>query len=217
MADDKKYRVGYRKPPREYAFKAGESGNRLGRPRKKGKQVSSSIERMFLEEAHEPIKVREGDRSRELPAIRVVFKQRVRAATQGDAKAADNLIAGVRAAERELHRRNQTLFNAAIEYKDEAEEYLSEFRERGAEAPVLDLDPEDVLLDETSQSVRLSVRSKNISRGAQRLQQILCDQLRVDSNSLTRLLEHDPGNEFIAHDLQNSERLLLRIEGAMDA
>jgi hypothetical protein len=115
-----------------------------------------------------------------------------------------------------LLKRNRALFDAAIDYKDEADEYLGSFKARGVEPPMLDLDPDDLLLDEKTQSVRISSRAQNSSRGAQRLLQVYRDQMREECNNLKRLLEQHPGNELIAHDLQNFKCLLSRVEQALD-
>ena len=212
MDDGKNYRVGYKKPPREHSFKKGKTPNPFGRGRKKVEQVSASVDQIILEEANEPIKVREGERLTKIPAIRAALRQQTRAAVKGDQKAANNLIDRARSAERELHKKNQKLFEAAVAYKDEGEDYQNGQRVRGVEPPPLIPHPDDILIDELTCSVRLSKRAQNGSRQSHLILQLFIDQLREQSDVLKALLEADPKNEFIEQDLRKSENLLSRIE-----
>jgi len=76
------YDVGYRKPPAEHRFKKGQSGNPLGRPRKKrvsGRRTDPAFgtqlaDGLLLEEAYRPVTVREGGKTYQIPAIQAVHR-----------------------------------------------------------------------------------------------------------------------------------------------
>jgi hypothetical protein len=85
------YTVGYRRPPVQFRFKPGESGNRKGRP-KRQRNVRTVVE----ETLNQRIRVREGDGTRSLTKLDGVVLTMVNAALKGDSKAQATLITLVR-------------------------------------------------------------------------------------------------------------------------
>ena len=80
--------VGYGKPPRATRFRKGQSGNPRGRPR------GSRNFTILLEEAlAEPIAINENGRRGKASKLRVIVKQLVNKAVQGDHRSIQLLMA----------------------------------------------------------------------------------------------------------------------------
>jgi hypothetical protein len=90
----------YRKPPIEYQFKKGQSGNPKGRPKKRPQLIDSGFRggivdhlgAIALKEAMRPIAVREGDKITKMPAIQALIRSMFRSAAQGDSKSQRQLL-----------------------------------------------------------------------------------------------------------------------------
>jgi hypothetical protein len=108
---DSKYPVGYKKPPRHTQFKAGQSGNPQGRPKK-----STTFDDDVEAELRSPVIVVEGGKRRRMTKRRAIAKQHVNKALGGDAKSAALLL---------FNSRRQPQSN-----QDNLEPLLREFREK---------------------------------------------------------------------------------------
>src|SRR5258708_4041552 len=75
-------KVGYRRPPSQYRFKRGVSGNPRGRP-KGSKSLNQQLEAVF----NAPISVQEGVRKSSVPRIVVVLRKQIDQALKGDTRA----------------------------------------------------------------------------------------------------------------------------------
>ena len=84
--------VGYAKPPAHTRFKPGQSGNRMGRPRR-SRQLRTLIE----EALSETVTIREGDRKRTLPKREALVRTVLNGALMKDPKALQALLAMMRA------------------------------------------------------------------------------------------------------------------------
>ncbi|CAN5123228.1 hypothetical protein BH10PSE7_BH10PSE7_31420 [soil metagenome] len=81
------YPIGYKRPPAQYRFRKGQSGNPKGKsPGRK------NLKTELLEELASRVVVTEGGRQRQLSKQSVVVKRLVSDAAKGDAKARDQLI-----------------------------------------------------------------------------------------------------------------------------
>lgn len=87
--NDRPYDVGYRKPPREYRYSKGISGNYDGRPRKAKPSVPriSEATDAWITEANRKIKVREGNREVEMTAQQAVLRASFAASVRGSTAA----------------------------------------------------------------------------------------------------------------------------------
>jgi Family of unknown function (DUF5681) len=149
------YEVGYKKPPVQYRFKKGRSGNPLGRPAKskplRGPQSLASrnqpANKFLMEEAYRPVLVREGDRTIELPAIQAVFRAMGVAAMKGNRFAQRTLAELVQAVEAEDRQAQLDHLKTLIDYKCNWEEAIEEARLCGRSIPDPVPHPDDVILD----------------------------------------------------------------------
>ncbi len=86
MADKKKsssdYEVGCGKPPKEYQFKPGQSGNPRGRPKSK-KSGSTDISELL----DEPVKVMSGGKVREMDPFEAGLRKTAKRAIEKDLRA----------------------------------------------------------------------------------------------------------------------------------
>jgi hypothetical protein len=80
--------VGYKRPPREHQFRAGQSGNPSGRP--KG---TRNFRSELREELSEVVTVHDGDRDIQISKQRALIKSVVAAAIDGNQRAAASVLA----------------------------------------------------------------------------------------------------------------------------
>lgn len=83
----KDFETGYGKPPEDFQFKKGQSGNPGGRP-----PGSKNIKKELEEELLEPISIREGTRTIQVSKQRAVLKSVAAKAVRGDVRAAEALF-----------------------------------------------------------------------------------------------------------------------------
>lgn len=90
-AEKAAYPAGYCKPPEDRRFRKGQSGNPRGRPRKVeavGEVLTPlpkmSAQEMLIAEAYRMVRVRDGKRRIEMPAIQAAFRELSMAAARGD-------------------------------------------------------------------------------------------------------------------------------------
>lgn len=85
---DRKYKIGFGKPPEETRFQKGKSGNPKGRP--KGKR---NFKTDLREELAEPVKVRVDGKAQIVSSQQAAMKQLRAKALNGDPRALDRLLA----------------------------------------------------------------------------------------------------------------------------
>ena len=85
--NDSSYRVGYGHPPKHSQFRPGQSGNPSGRPKR-----VKNLQAELLEELGELTRIREGDSQLEISKARAIAKSLVRAAVDGNMRAATLLV-----------------------------------------------------------------------------------------------------------------------------
>lgn len=141
--------VGYRRPPEATRFKKGQSGNPKGRPKSSvlGPGGSRSASALALREAERRIKVREGDETKQMPAIDAVMRAQYVAATKGSAYAQKHIIERYDRAERERRREILEQIDVWNGYVARCRNAIEEAANDGKPAPVFLPHPDDVVID----------------------------------------------------------------------
>jgi hypothetical protein len=83
----KEEKIGYRRPPKEHQFKAGESGNLHGRPK-----ARRSFKSMVQKELRKKEKIKENGKTRNIAMSEILIKTLVHKATMGDTQAMDIIL-----------------------------------------------------------------------------------------------------------------------------
>lgn len=141
--------VGYKHPPQHTRFKKGQSGNPKGRPKKLHLvDDSRSANSLILKEAERPVSIREGEETREIPAIEAAVRAQLWTATKkGNAYAQKHFIERYDEAERkrraEIAERIE-LWELYVEIK-RAE--IAEAKAKGEPLPLPLPHPDDVIID----------------------------------------------------------------------
>lgn len=84
---DRKYEVGYKKPPKSGQFKAGRSGNPKGRPKGR-KSMNTIIEEVFRKK----ITLRDGENIRKVSQIEALVRRVINDGLKGNARATDQAL-----------------------------------------------------------------------------------------------------------------------------
>jgi hypothetical protein len=85
------YKVGPGRPPKEYQFKPGQSGNPKG-PKRKPKPMAPDLKAALERALHEPIKLKQGERERTMTMAEAGIKQLVAQFVKGNHQARRDLI-----------------------------------------------------------------------------------------------------------------------------
>ncbi len=166
----------YRKPPVEYQFKKGTSGNPNGRPKKEaqpgagvsGGGVTDRLAAIALNEAMRPVTVREGEKTSEMSAMQALLRVMFRAGAQGDIKAARQLLDLITRAESQRTAVALELLQAATRYKERNGPIFEEHERQGLDPPDIYPHPDDVVINEATGEVKIDGPTSKDEAGARK-------------------------------------------------
>lgn len=114
-----KYEVGYKKPPRDSQFKAGQSGNRKGRPKDHRNTYN-----MLTEVLDQKISIKENGRDLRISKKLAMIMQLVNKAVKGDVKAINSLLPHMLMADVKEEDKNKILASISQDDREIITNYL---------------------------------------------------------------------------------------------
>ena len=142
--------AGYAQPPKETRFKKGQSGNPRGRPRGAPRDLSFSDQPILgaaRRAATKKIKVREGDKIREVPGFEALVESIFAYAMKGNARYGGYALDLTRIAEqahaREVREQNEYWST----YQAVARQAIAEVQANGEAEPEVLPHPDDIIID----------------------------------------------------------------------
>jgi hypothetical protein len=191
----REYVVGYGKPPSEYQFKKGQSGNPSGRRKKVPDKPRSSdrpTQGMLLYEAYRPVMVREGEKIIELPAIQAVFRAMGVAALKGNRfaqKALAELVQKVEQDHRDIQYANLEAFT---DYKVQLNREIERCKRLGLPDPEPLPHPDDVIIDYRQGTFRIAGPITKEEKATWDKMIERRDEAQSEIIELTGLIKEDP-------------------------
>jgi hypothetical protein len=203
----------YRKPPVQYQFKKGQSGNPDGRPKKKpevippGTQggIFDRLAGMALEEANRPITVREGDRVEQLPAIQAVMRSMFRSAAQGDPRAQRKLLELVGRAEIDRAAAARETATFLLELQAKGQEVLTKHERHSLDQPEIYPHPDDIDFDMGTGEVNIDGPISKEQAGAQRIAEDQAVSGVRRYFEIEEQLKKDPKNRALKKELAQNK------------
>ncbi len=179
------YEVGYGKPPAGRRFASGTSGNPAGRPRRPRAEPHAcgnvtTADRLWLEEAAAPVKVRQDGRVRSLPAQQAVMLSMRNKALAGGPMAQRAYMACVQEAQRTAARTKFEDFSNFVELEAELRAELNRRRKGGESIEDLIPHPDDILIDPRNGWARLVGPLNQRDREAFKPIVELCNQIQEE-------------------------------------
>lgn len=154
----KKYKVGYKKPPRHGQFKPGQSGNPGGRPigaKNKVKELPTSLlSDLIHEEANRPVTIHEGEKKLTIPMVQAVLKSVAVNAAKGKHHSQKQFLTMV--GEMETNKENEKceLLATTLEYKLEWSDWIKYAERNNYLIPDPIPHPEHIIIDPRSGEVQ---------------------------------------------------------------
>lgn len=146
--DDRDYRVGRGKPPKENRFLPGQSGNPLGRPPKGGRCPRRPLEQaaqdIFLEEAYRLVTLNEGGKSVKMPAIQAATRSAFVKAIKGNAQAQKNCMQTAQMIERKVTEDHAKIWVQALTQKAALERGRQQWLASGRDEADMPVHPDDL-------------------------------------------------------------------------
>lgn len=158
---DGNYTVGYGKPPTQYRFKKGQSGNPRGRPRMAKKEPKAPsfqdglLDKFLEQEAFRPLQLRENGKAVEMNAAQAIIRSIMVDGVKGNRLAKKYALELLRQEEQDAFTRSLSQFKVFARKKAEGETEIARCKEQHLPPPLLFPHPDDILLDEAELEVRI--------------------------------------------------------------
>jgi hypothetical protein len=179
MPKDRRRRTSsnYRKPPTEFQYKKGESGNPKGRPKKKPVQPGLAL-----------------------------FRTMFRAAAQGDTKAARQLLEVIARAESGRVAMAVEMLQSASDYKKEILPIFEKHEREGLEPPEIYLHPDDLIIDDSTGEVTIDGPMSKEQAGALEAVRQRALELMPRYFEVVEALKKDPSDRALRQELKELKK-----------
>jgi hypothetical protein len=175
--DNSKKSDKYRKPPTEYQFKKGASGNPAGRPPRKkpsgssalGGGIENRVEAMVLDEAMRLVEVKEGNKFYKIPAVQALLRTMLNAAAKGNSKIGSKVLELFLRAEGGRAEAALKLLDDAAQIKETHIALFEEHERKGLEPPEIYPHPDDIIFDRATCEVTIDGPMSKEEAGARKV------------------------------------------------
>ena len=146
------YKVGYKKPPQEYRFKKGKSGNPSGKPKRPKPYKSENVferesDAILREELNRQYKVKSGNREKRMSAKRALIRQNIQESLRGNRACLKLLMAKMDRIEAGDVAQNKEYFEVMATLKREESAVVAKARKEGKPEPIFEIHPDDIDID----------------------------------------------------------------------
>lgn len=139
---------GYGKPPKWSRFRPGQSGNPRGRPRKAKQDgdvssVDSAVNEIYRRALQRKVRVKDGDRFREITSYEAIVGAQLQTAARGNAYAQREVMQRARELEADEERRRRAIDDEQREFVEKMIAFRKAMTQRWDEAAREDREPDD--------------------------------------------------------------------------
>jgi Family of unknown function (DUF5681) len=172
-----------------------------------GGGIADRLNSMALDEATRLVTVREGDKISEIPALQALLRTMFRAAAQGDAKAARQLLEVVSRAENGRTDAALEILETAFQYKEKHLPVFEKHEREGLDPPDIYPHPDDTLIDENTGEVTIDgPRDKDQAGARKAVREQAIDSL-PRYFELEAALQKDPTNRSLKREFKELKKI----------